>query len=1246
MGADDRLLVPAGAPADSHSEERGPQWETSCARLQPRAMERSRRHRADLLRIAQSPRHILVFIAHAWGGGIRRHLSELAALIGEQCEVLLLEPAGGDFVKLSWLRAGEDLCVYFALPRDLALLAALLQGLGVARIHFHHVHGLPRAVLELPGAVGVPYDCTLHDYFAICPQYHLVTEDGRYCGEPDEAGCATCLARRPAQWGLTITAWRRELHQLLHGAGRVMAPSRDVARRIGRHFPDIDVLFMPHPEMAPGVVSPFARVVTLGNLSPEKGLHVVSTCARDGRARNLPLSFRVLGSTTEPIAQWPDVALSIHGQYGEGEIQTLLAAEKPDVIWFPSQVPETYSYTLSAAVATGVRIVASRLGALAERLADHPAATLVRWDATPAEWNDALLSAGHASLNRGPGREPREPSPGPNHYVARYLAPLSARAQPRSQRHGIPDIAEEHWQKADTLSAPNELSLRELFTAGVECGHGESRKELKRRVASIDATIAELHTARDRMQRNVEQLETMLLAARSRVEELESSTTWRATAPIRAAGHAAKLAVAGLRSRWVAARQWSRYLGLARAVLRDEGPRALGRRAWRRLRRVHRFASTARSAFAQETQIRPLAFAECAAPQVTIIVPMYGQPLLTYTCLKSIHANTAPGSYEVLVVDDASPEVAAQELAAVTGVRFVRNETNVGFVHSCNKASALARGAILVFLNNDTIVTPGWLSALAAVLRDHPDAGLVGAKLIYPDGRLQEAGGVVWRDGSAWNFGRDDDPHKPEYNYLREVDYCSGACMAVDHALFDQIGGFDARFAPAYCEDSDLAFAVRRAGRKVFYQPLATVVHFEGGTSGTDPTTGAKRFQLVNQSAFRAKWADVLAQHRPNGLAPELERDRWAKRRVLAIDACMLTPDRDSGSQRTQRVLELLVNLGCKVTFLADNLEYRQPYVTMLQRAGIEVQFHPYVRSIPEFLSAHGAEFDVILIARHYIAAKHIEAVRAFAPNARVVFDTHDLHFLREERLAAMGGGGAAAAAAANSREAELRLIRQVDITLVVSPVEKDLLDRLVPESEVMILSNIHELHGEGRSFAEREGLVFIGGFRHPPNTDGVLWYAREILPRLRERLPGVKTYVVGSDVPVTIAKLSAEDFVVTGYVPDVAPYFTGCRVSISPLRYGAGVKGKINLAMSYGVPVVATTSSIEGMYLTPGVDVLIGDDPEAFADAVARVYNDERLWSTLAEGGRQNVRTHFSREVAARAIARLLAFSRNRPPG
>jgi glycosyltransferase involved in cell wall biosynthesis/GT2 family glycosyltransferase len=351
------------------------------------------RRRVDLARLAAIGRPLLVFVSHGWGGGIRRHMTDLAALVGERAVVLFLEPSHGDTVRLHWPRDGEGFEAFFDLPGDLPRLAAMLRGLGLARVHFHHVHRLPRAILELPAAAGVPYDCTLHDYYAICPQYHLADASGRYCGEPDDPACMRCLEQRPAQWGMDIATWRATLGAWLRGAARVIAPSHDVARRIGRYLPDVPVSVWPHPEAPTRPAPRMVRVAVLGNLSPEKGLHVVAACAKDAGARRLPLAFRVLGTTAEPLPRWPDAPLTLHGQYDEHELPRLLAAEKPDVIWFPAQVPETYSYTLSVALATGLPLVVSALGALPERTAGHPRVLVLPFDAAAPEWNAALLAS-------------------------------------------------------------------------------------------------------------------------------------------------------------------------------------------------------------------------------------------------------------------------------------------------------------------------------------------------------------------------------------------------------------------------------------------------------------------------------------------------------------------------------------------------------------------------------------------------------------------------------------------------------------------------------------------------------------------------------------------------------------------------------------------------------------------------------------------------------------------------------------
>jgi glycosyltransferase involved in cell wall biosynthesis len=320
-------------------------------------------------------------------------MQDLAALVADRAEVLHLEPAGSGHVRLSWWRAGESFDARFALPEELDALVATLRAAGVMRLHFHHVHGMPQTILALPDALGVPYDCTLHDYYAICPQYHLADAKGRYCGEPDASGCAACLAKRPAQWGLDIGAWRALIAPFLARAARVIAPSEDVAARTRRYFPSLSIAVWPHPEPALARAPAIVRVVLLGNLSPEKGLDVVAACARDARRRNLPLAFRVLGATAKPLPQWPDAPLSVHGSYDDAQLVALLAAERADVLFFPAQVPETYSYTLSVALASGIPIVASAIGAFPERVAGRPNVLTLPLDAPPLAWNDALLAA-------------------------------------------------------------------------------------------------------------------------------------------------------------------------------------------------------------------------------------------------------------------------------------------------------------------------------------------------------------------------------------------------------------------------------------------------------------------------------------------------------------------------------------------------------------------------------------------------------------------------------------------------------------------------------------------------------------------------------------------------------------------------------------------------------------------------------------------------------------------------------------
>jgi glycosyltransferase involved in cell wall biosynthesis len=355
---------------------------------------------AELNRLAASNRRKLLFVTHDWGGGVEKHVQELTDLVsGRDCDVLLLKPVRDveHTVSLSWANGAETLHAFFALE-DWERLLRLFRALRVERMHLHHIHELPRAVMQLPAALGIPYDCTLHDYYPVCPQYQLVTSDGRYCGEPDERGCRACLLHRPARWGLDIVAWRKQFGDFLSGASRVIVPSQDMAKRLRRYFPALELLVWPHPEAS--IVAPppgrrpqlgTLKILVLGGLSPSKGLRIVEGCAADAQERQLPLHFRLLGHTSAPIARKPEVPFSLSGQYRESELRSLIELERAHGFLFPAQVPETHSYTLSIAMQTGLPIFASDLGALPERLSRYGDGHLIAWNAAPRQWNDLIL---------------------------------------------------------------------------------------------------------------------------------------------------------------------------------------------------------------------------------------------------------------------------------------------------------------------------------------------------------------------------------------------------------------------------------------------------------------------------------------------------------------------------------------------------------------------------------------------------------------------------------------------------------------------------------------------------------------------------------------------------------------------------------------------------------------------------------------------------------------------------------------
>jgi glycosyltransferase involved in cell wall biosynthesis len=362
------------------------------------------------------------------------------------------------------------------------------------------------------------------------------------------------------------------------------------------------------------------------------------------------------------------------------------------------------------------------------------------------------------------------------------------------------------------------------------------------------------------------------------------------------------------------------------------------------------------------------------------------------------------------------------------------------------------------------------------------------------------------------------------------------------------------------------------------------------------------------------------------------------RKNILVIDHHVPMPDKDSGSLRMFQILKILRQLGHRITFVPDNLAYEPPYTCELQKRGIEVVYHPYVKKVRDYLLAHGPRFDVAVLSRCDFARKHIADVRLHAPQSRIIFDTVDLHYLREDSEARLTRDPEMCRKAQEKQQLEHELIDQADETWVVSPVEQELLREKWPRKSVQLVSNIVDVPGSKTPFALRRDYLFIGGFQHRPNTDAILFFVQKICPLVSEHLGDAKFYIMGGNPPPEIVSLATERIIVAGLQRDVRPFFDSVRLSVAPLRFGAGVKGKINQSMAFGVPVVATSMAIEGMELTDREDILVADEPEDFARVLIELYESEELWNRISENGVRKTRALYSTDAARKKLEFLFS--------
>ena len=623
-------------------------------------------------------------------------------------------------------------------------------------------------------------------------------------------------------------------------------------------------------------------------------------------------------------------------------------------------------------------------------------------------------------------------------------------------------------------------------------------------------------------------------------------------------------------------------------------------------------------------------------PKVSIIIPVYNQIHYTYACLVSILENTEGFDYEIIIADDVSTDATKEIDKFVIGLVIARNESNQGFLKNCNNAAKKARGEYIFFLNNDTTVEKDWLPPLIRLLESDESIGMVGSKLIYPDGRLQEAGGIIWSDGSGWNYGRCDDPNKPEYNYVRDVDYISGAAIMLSRKLWEDIGGFDERYAPAYCEDSDLAFEVRKRGLRVVYQPLSVVIHFEGVSNGTDVNgTGLKRYQVENNKKLQEKWSEEFKNQYDNVGVPNAFRARErsrGKKVILFVDHYVPTFDKDAGSKTTFQYIKMFIERGYVVKFLPDNFAKSEPYTSILEQMGVEVLYGNEMRTnIFEWIENNQSNIDIAYLNRPHIATKYIDFIKE-KTNIKVIYYGHDLHFLRERREYELTGDVERKNASAYWKSMELDLMRKASISYYPSNVEVDYIHTFDKKINVKaITAYVFEKFGNIYYNPDiREGVLFVGGFSHPPNADALKYFLDNMWDEIYAQIKA-PFYIVGSNATDEIKALhnEAKGIIFKGFVSEeeLKELYEKVRLVVVPLRYGAGVKGKVIEALYYNDPVITTSVGAEGIDNSYN-QMLVADEPVDFVEKCVNLYNDKEALKAMSKAADDYVKNKHSIEA------------------
>jgi O-antigen biosynthesis protein len=633
-------------------------------------------------------------------------------------------------------------------------------------------------------------------------------------------------------------------------------------------------------------------------------------------------------------------------------------------------------------------------------------------------------------------------------------------------------------------------------------------------------------------------------------------------------------------------------------------------------------------------------------PLVSIILILYNRAELTLSCVHSL-LNQNFTDYEVIIVDNCSSDRTKELLEKINNAKIILNAENKHFLLAANQASQIATGEYLLFLNNDAQILGDSINAAVQTISSDTQIGAVGGRIILPDGTLQEAGSIIWQDGSCLGYGRGDNPEASQYMFKREVDYCSGAFLLTPRALFTQLGSFDLAYRPAYYEETDYCVKIHKAGKKIIYDPNVTILHYEFASS--EKSDRAITLQATNQDIFVTLHQDWLQfQYPPDVKQILLASNRnHSGKKILLIDDRIPHPYLGSGYTRGHKILQIMTELGHQVTFYPTDLSYQETWQATYQDLpqNIEINIGWGLEKLEEFLITRPNYYDTIFVSRPHNMnhLNHILSKNNFLSKTKIIYDAEALYCLRDFAYQELKGQELSTETKQIAIAKELELASNSNLIISVSTIEQEKFLEYGYE-QVEVLGHSLDINLTPNNFEQRQDILFVGSVYElqSPNADSILWFSQEIFPLIQQNInQEINLLLVGNnqvaELQEKIIKLNNPQIKILGKIDNLYDLYNNSRLFIAPTRFAAGIPHKVHEASAYGVPVVSTFAIANQLQWQNEVDLLIADRPQEFAYQCLRLYQDRNLWQTLRNNAIKKIEKQCSPKYFKNKLQEIL---------